>query len=130
MIYLDTCIVIYLVEGEADVAEPIRQRLAAAGNSCAASHLTRLECRVLPLREHNEALLARYEAFFTAPELVMLGLAAEVFELAAGIRAAHRTATPDALHLATAIHAGCEEFWTNDLRLAPAAEGRISLVTP
>lgn len=33
-----------------------------------------------------------------------------------------------ALHLAAAIHARCDEFWTNDDRLAKAAEGRISVV--
>lgn len=29
--------------------------------------------------------------------------------------------TPDALHLATASHYGCVEFWTNDDRLAKVA---------
>jgi predicted nucleic acid-binding protein len=33
------------------------------------------------------------------------------------------------LHLAAAITAGCDEFWTNDRRLEDAAAGRISVVT-
>jgi predicted nucleic acid-binding protein len=33
------------------------------------------------------------------------------------------------LHLAAAITAGCDEFWTNDHRLEQAAAGRLALVT-
>ncbi|MGL4609627.1 MAG: type II toxin-antitoxin system VapC family toxin [Trueperaceae bacterium] len=36
------------------------------------------------------------------------------------LRAFHNLKTPDALHLATALHHGCQEFWTNDLRLSKA----------
>ena len=28
-----------------------------------------------------------------------------------------------------AIYAGCNEFWTNDQRLAKAAQGRLQIVT-
>ena len=42
-----------------------------------------------------------------------------VFDQAAQLRASHpKLKTPDALHLATALHHGCAEFWTNDLELA------------
>jgi len=36
--------------------------------------------------------------------------------------------TPDALHLAAAIDAGCDEFWTNDRRLERAAAERIEVI--
>lgn len=51
-----------------------------------------------------------------------------VFEQATELRAQHRLSTPDALHLAAAIDAGCEEFWTNDRRLECAAAGRIEVI--
>lgn len=35
---------------------------------------------------------------------------------------------PDALHLAAALHGGCDQFWTNDHRLEKAADGRIAIV--
>lgn len=40
---------------------------------------------------------------------------------ALGLRAQHGLKTPDALHLATALHHGCTEIWTNDDRLKAAA---------
>ena len=44
-----------------------------------------------------------------------------IFDRAAELRAKYRLKTPDALHLACAIHHGCSEFWTNDGRLDEAA---------
>jgi predicted nucleic acid-binding protein len=49
--------------------------------------------------------------------------------LATDLRAQYRLKTPDALHLAAAITAGCDEFWTNEHRLEQAAAGRLTLVT-
>jgi predicted nucleic acid-binding protein len=55
----------------------------------------------------------------------------EVFLLAAQLRAASRALkTPDAIHLAAAIHHGCDEFWTNDERgLTQVASGRLAIRT-
>jgi predicted nucleic acid-binding protein len=52
-----------------------------------------------------------------------------VFDLATELRVRYGIKTPDALHLAVALHAACEELWTNDRRLASAAEGRIRILT-
>ena len=46
----------------------------------------------------------------------------DIFAQALGLRAQHGLKTPDALHLATALHHGCTEFWTNDDRLKSAAD--------
>ena len=50
-----------------------------------------------------------------------------VFDLATELRAEHGIKTPDALHLAAAIHGGCDALWTNDKRLARAAAERIRI---
>jgi predicted nucleic acid-binding protein len=41
--------------------------------------------------------------------------------LATRLKAVHGIKTPDALHLACALHHGCTEFWTNDDRLTKVA---------
>ena len=40
-----------------------------------------------------------------------------VLDKAAAIRAAHKTALPDAIHIATAIEAHCDVFMTNDRKM-------------
>ncbi len=61
-------------------------------------------------------------------ELLRRGAVLPVFDLATELRAQHGLKTPDALHLAAALRAGCDEFWTNDEHLAKAAAGRIGIV--
>ncbi len=131
-IYPDACVVIDLVLGDAS----LRQRLTAAltpvsgpSPEVAYSDLTRLECRVRPLASANAALLARYDRFFSTPGYIRIALDSAVFDHATELRARHGLKTPDALHLAAAIAAGCEELWTNDERLTRAADNRIRIVT-
>ena len=52
-----------------------------------------------------------------------------VFDLATKLRVQYSIKTPDALHLAMALVTACAELWTNDERLASAAEGRIRTIT-
>jgi predicted nucleic acid-binding protein len=60
--------------------------------------------------------LDQLDKFLASCERV--GLPRDVCRLAAQIRAEHRLKTPDALHVAAAIDARCDEFWTNDTRIA------------
>ena len=128
--YPDTCMVIYAVERHPELHTRLRETWLRSGcPTFAVSELTRLECRVRPLRDGNETLLVRYERFFSSPGLHWITASRAVFELATELRARHRLKTPDALHLAAAITAGCEEFWTNDHRLDAAAAGHLRTVT-
>lgn len=127
-IYLDTCIVIYLVEGPTTEQAAIFQVMtAAAGADFCISDLVRLECRVGPLRRGQASLLARYEQAFAALQIVPCLPSA--FDRAADLRAHHGMKTPDALHVATAIVHGCDELWTNDHRLA-SVRGQIPTRVP
>ena len=83
--------------------------------SCVTSDLCRLETRVLPLHEGDQRLLNRYDAFFSTLHAYASPMSSGVFYLATQIRAEHRLKTPDALHLASALHSGCDEFWTLDI---------------
>ena len=132
-IYLDSCIVIYLIEGPDSFREVCYRALAAwktDGVPLCFTGLTRLECRVSPMRKGQQQVLEEYDNFFNLPETRQLSISDHVFEIATELRAFQNLKTADALHLATALHHGCTEFWTNDLRLKPAAANRLRIVNP
>lgn len=92
--------------------------VAVAGNQIAVSDLSRLECRVKPIRMGDAAVLAVYDGFFARPDVTKVPINTAVFDRATTIRAIHRYSLPDSLHLAAAIAGGCGRFLTNDHRLA------------
>ena len=120
-IYLDSAVVIYLVE-RVEPYYTLLQTTLDPSDDYLASHLTRLECRVLPLRKGDMQLLADYEAFFGEQVHEMIELSASVMDKAAEIRAFYNFSVADAIHLAAAVVSGCEVFLTNDLRLTSFAE--------
>jgi predicted nucleic acid-binding protein len=125
LIYADTNVVIRLLEGDAATRAPLEARLLplrGTGRFLLTSRLTRLECRVKPLRVGDTALLALYDAFFVSAEVEMLELSAPVIEKATDLRAALNVKTPDALHLASAIVAGATAFLTGDRSLTRCTE--------
>ncbi len=129
-IYWDSCIAIYQVEMVEPWASRLKRDIEALGSdwSLHVSELTRLECRVGPMIAGHAELSARYDEFFGRSELVYAALDRGAFELATQLRAAHRLKTPDALHLAAAIAARCDELWTNDHRLDAAATSALRVV--
>lgn len=120
-VYVDTCLVIYLIEG----APQFQSAAIAAITSASAtdvfcvSDLVRMECLILPIRTNDAVRQSTFErqlALFTS-----LPMTAAVFDLAAELRARHNLKTPDALHAACAMQHGCDELWTNDQRFAALA---------
>jgi predicted nucleic acid-binding protein len=127
-IYLDTCIVIYVVEGPSPYQAAVVQAMTAlASADFYVSDLVRLECLVGPLRRAQASILVRYEQTFAA--LNVLPCIPAAFDRGANLRAHHGLKTPDALHAATAIVHGCDELWTNDQRLA-SLRGQITTRVP
>ena len=117
MIYLDSCIVIYLVEKHPIFYKTVEQRFREnVAEGFAISPLVILECTVGPLKRGDEVLERRFEQFFAT--VTHLNLDEAVFRKAAQKRAQFGVKTPDALHLAVAEHYGCLQVWTNDDRLA------------
>ncbi len=118
--YADACLLIYWVERSGPLAEAAtRWVLAQQDVTLCVSPLTRLEVLVKPMRNGNQALVDAYSTVLAQQEWLPMG--DEVFALALGLRAQHGLKTPDALHLAAALHHGCSELWTNDDRLRGAA---------
>lgn len=121
IVCLDTNIMIYLIEQPPVWGPRAASHLAglrSAGAQLAVSDLTRMECRVGPLRTKNATLLAQYDHVFTAPDQLVLPLTGQVCDRAAVIRADYGFSTPDALNLAAAVEASCAAFLTNDARLS------------
>jgi len=58
-VYPDACVVIYIVERHVELLPRIRAIWKTTRPTLVVSALTRLECRVRPLRESNETLLHR-----------------------------------------------------------------------
>jgi predicted nucleic acid-binding protein len=131
VIYVDTNIVIRLMEGDAAACAPLYARLLplrGTGRFLLTSRLTRLECRVKPLRANDTALLALYDTFFTSAEVEVLELTPAVIEKATELRAALNVKTPDALHLASAIVNRARAFLTGDRNLARCTEISVEVL--
>lgn len=109
--FLDASALIYLLEGREPFAGRVRAELTAiehahAGVRAAVSRLTWLECRVGPMKTNDAVALARFDAFFTRPDLLWVELSRDVVELAAAVRVRHGLRTPDALQAASCLQLG------------------------
>lgn len=84
-LYLDASPIVYAIEGlpafRTAALAWIEQAEAAQG-AVITSRLSRLECRVKPLREGNSELLERFEGFFSRAALEFVEVSAEVIERA------------------------------------------------
>jgi uncharacterized protein len=132
IVYLDSMIVIYLVEGPGPFRVRARARLAqivAAGDQTAISYLVRLECLVKPIRTSDTSALADYNAFFSSPHLLRFPLPEPVFERATEIRAKYGFGLADSLNLATAVENGCGLFLTNDVQLRRFPDIPVEVLT-
>jgi predicted nucleic acid-binding protein len=132
LVYCDSMIVIYYLEHAGPVQVAAANRLVAirsAGDQLAVSDLTRLECRVAPMRLKDAALLAKYDGFFGLPDVLRAPLTTAVYDRATHIRARHGFRTLDAIHLAAAVEQRCDLFLTNDTRLRAFPEIAVEVLT-
>jgi len=111
--FFDANALIYLIEGCEPFASRVHRQMAALSKQypdmgAALSRLSWLECRVGPMKRHDEATLSRFDAFFSRPDLIWIELERHVVELAAAIRARHGLRTPDALQAACCLQLGAE----------------------
>jgi uncharacterized protein with PIN domain len=83
--YLDTSVIILLVEGTAEIRAAIRaglERLGADRGPFVISALTRLECLVKPLRTGDLELERTYRMLFADSEIQDAEISANVWESA------------------------------------------------
>jgi predicted nucleic acid-binding protein len=115
-LYLDASTIIYAIESLPPFRDTVTARIMQAegtvGGIVITSRLSRLECRVKPLREANAGLLAKYDEFFTRSLVRVAEVTAPVIERATDLRARYGLRTPDAIHLVTAIEEHADQFLT------------------
>jgi predicted nucleic acid-binding protein len=120
LVYLDSNILIYAIERSPNFGTRATTHialLAASGDEFIVSDLTRLECRATPLVRGNRQILTAYDQFFQQRVHAVFQLTTSICDNATVIRGQYNFKTPDCLHLAAALEAGCGKFVTNDLRL-------------
>ena len=127
--YLDACAIIYLIEGVRLVQQVVTAKLSQChATALITARLSRLECRVLPFKNNDTALLSTYNSFFSAAGMSIGELTPDVIERATEIRVTYGFKTPDALHLASAIEEKADVFITGDSKLAKCMEIRVEVV--
>jgi predicted nucleic acid-binding protein len=118
VVYVDANAVIYRVERiepYLTAAAPLWDALDNGTARLATSELTLLEVLVKPIRDGNAALVNLFrDVLLGTAGLTCLPVTRPVLESAAGLRARHGLRTPDAVHAACALAAGCPLFVTND----------------
>lgn len=123
----------YLIESQQEQGRKTRLLVDEAVKSNAqlvVSRLSFLECRVLPLKTKNSALLDCYNRFFRLPGLEIIELNVTVINIATELRANYPGSlrTPDAIQLACAITSGADQFLTGDKKLAAIQEIKVTVV--
>ena len=117
LIYIDASGLIYSVERVEPyrtLLEPMWQEAQDGNLTIVSSPLLVIEALVKPLRDGNTEIEMQYRELFASGAVRLLDASYQVFEDAAGIRAETGLKTPDAIHAATAMRAGCTLFITND----------------
>ena len=118
MVGIDSNVLIYFIEAHPQyhqAARAIFQSIESGRNRGVCSTLALMEVLVQPYRMHNDELVNRFYGLLTTyPHLTWVELSTQVADLAARLRADHRLKTPDAILLATTVHAGATGFIGND----------------
>ena len=127
-IYLDSAPVIYLVEGVLPYVADLETRLSVPGTVQVCSDLTRLECRVKPIRDRQDMLLAAFDRYFDEIISEVFPLSRNVIDEATILRARYGFKTPDCVHLGVAIVNDCDLFLTNDHRLCRCSDIAVEIV--
>ena len=123
---LDACVLIYHLEGHEEfgrTAGEVLDEIERGRAQAVLSTLALTEVQVGPYRRRRAELADYYYAALHAlPNVRWQPLTYEIADLAGQLRAEYGASTPDAIHLATAVHSGASLFVTND-RTLPAMPG-------
>lgn len=117
-VYFDANVFIYLMEGfaafAADISD-IGESLLHTEAEFFTSELTLCEVLVLPFRQNDTSLIARYRSLIEeSGSFGLLPTRRETYVRASLFRGQFAMKTSDAIHMASAAEAGCQVFVTAD----------------
>ena len=101
------------VEPYRTLLEPMWQEAQDGNITIVSSPILVIESLVKPLQDGNTEIEMQYRELFASNAVRLIDASYQVFEDAARLRAETSLKTPDALHAATALRAGCALFITN-----------------
>ena len=117
LVYIDTMTLIYTVERYSaylPLLEPLWRTAQTGSIEIVSSELTLMEALVGPLKSGNTILENTFEQALLGTNMRLLPITQVILREAARLRATSKLRTPDALHAATALQAGCVLFISND----------------
>lgn len=130
-LYLDASAFIYLVDGPTLFRDRARTALERfKSDSWATSYFSRLECRVKPLRERDNARLAAFDALLDPKRIELIDVDRRIIDRATEIRAEFGLRAVDALHVASAVLSGCDTALTGDAALSRVTDFRVEIIRP
>ena len=118
IVALDAAPLIYFIErkpGFHGHVRPFFKALRQGDFEVVTSAITVTEVLVHPLKNGNAALADEFrELFLETAHFRTISVTPQIAEIAANRRAEHGIRTPDALHMATAMHCDAKFLLTND----------------
>ena len=117
-VYLDTNVLIYLIEGHAEFLPRVAEMMLGtkkSGGTLILSELCKCECLIGPMKNGRDDLVEKYEAAFEElTDVEYMGFDSSALEQVPEIAALCGLKLVDAMHLSLALQAGCDGFVTND----------------
>lgn len=127
---LDTNIFIYHFEENpayVGFTEALFEKIESGRVKAVTSALTLHEVLTGTRKAGDDRLFALYRDLVGSfPNLHLIPFDARIAEISSDLRARYDLPTPDAIQVATAIHAGAESFITNDARLKRVREIKVA----
>lgn len=131
-VYADTAVFIYTIEEHPDYYHLLRSlwiQFQASQLEIVSSELTLLETLIVPTRNLDIELIQAYEQLLLASPIQLLPITRLILKTATQLRAKTNLKTPDAIHVATALSAGCDLFLTNDTQLRTITDVKIVILS-
>lgn len=129
---IDSPIFIYLLEANPEflsVARALLTQIKSGNFFAVLSVIGLIEILTGPKRLGRYDLAKEYKDLITHfPNLTISGINDHIVELASNLRAKYNLATPDAIHLATAIDFEAEKFVTNYRSLKKVKEIKVEVL--